>query len=315
MSTEPQRDAAGGLVVVLGSINLDTSIRVARLPREGETIVALHSRTGLGGKGANQAVAASRAGASVVLLAAIGTDEGAARLRRLLAGYPLDLTNLLEVEGPSGSAIILVNNDGENVVVVTPGANAAVRPDYVDRMTDTIAGQSVLVLQGEIPTDTLVAAIARASDAEVRVILNLAPYAELGVALSSADPLVVNEIEAGQLLGFAVETIEQALDAARQLAERCTSVVITMGDAGAVFASGDFAQHHPASPVAVVVDSTGAGDAFVGVLAASLAAGRSLAEAVPIAILAGALAVQTEGAAEGYPDFRPLLSVDMEVAQ
>jgi ribokinase len=315
MNATPHRNATGGLVVVLGSVNLDTSIRLERLPLPGETIVALDSRSGLGGKGANQAIAAVRAGAKVVFLGAVGTDSVAAQLRRRLAGFELELSHLLEIEGPSGSATILVNDDGENVIVLTPGANSAIHPDYVDRMAGTIAQHSVLVLQGEIPGETIAAAIASARASDVRVILNLAPYVELGDALSDANPLVVNEVEAGQVLGSPVENIEQALNAARDLAQRCISVVVTLGDAGAVLAAGDFATHYDASPVTTVVDSTGAGDAFVGVLAASLATGRSLAESMPIAILAGAGAVQTQGAAEGYPDFRPLFSADLEVAR
>ena len=315
MNTTPNAEAAGSFVVVLGSVNLDTSVHVGRLPREGETIIATDSRSGLGGKGANQAIAAARAGARVALLAAIGTDDRSAHLKRLLSDFDLDLSHLLEVEGSSGEAMILVNDDGENVIVVIPGANAAVRPEYVSSVSDVIACHSVLVLQGEIPNETVVAAIARARAAGVRVVLNLAPYLELGSALADADPLVVNEVEAAQLLASPIESIEEALNAGRELAQRCASVVITLGDAGAILAAGDYAIHHPARHVDAVVDSTGAGDAFVGVLAASLASGRSLADSMPIAIRAGALAVQSEGAAQGYPDFRPLFSADLEVAR
>lgn len=307
--------AVGGSVVVLGSVNLDTSLRVSRLPLEGETIVALDTRSGLGGKGANQAVAAARAGARVTLLAAIGSDDRAVQLRRVLASFGIDLAHLLVIDGASGAATILVSDEGENVIVVTPGSNSAVLPGYLDLRDEVITNSSVLVLQGEIPAITVRAAIARARRARTRVVLNLAPYLEIGDALTGADPLVVNEVEASQLVGAAVTTIEQAIEAARELTGRAKSVVITLGADGAVLASDGHAIHYPAVAVDTISDSTGAGDAFVGVLAACLAGGGTLADALPVALHAGALAVQSAGAAEGYPDFRPLFSHDMEVAR
>jgi ribokinase len=309
MMRQPDHDRA---IVVVGSINRDTSMHVPHLPRAGETLASLHSQVELGGKGANQAVAARRGGARVVLLGAVGDGSEGSELLGWISGAGVDTGHIGRIAGHmSGAATILVDVSGENVIVLTPGANAAVSADYVAASEGVIAGASVLVVQGELPAATTRASIRVAHRHGVRTIVNLAPVQDLGDARRLADPLVVNEVEAGQLLDRGIDGIDAALDAAAILAKECASVVITLGALGAVVASGSRVTHFPAAVVSKVVDTTGAGDAFVGVLATALANDRELEHAVGLAIAGAAMTVQARGASASYPDFSSLFAQEV----
>ncbi len=290
-------------VTVFGSANLDLVLRCGTLPEDGETVLAESAAWSLGGKGANQAVAAARAGADVTFVGALGASAEGLRLRSFLEaeGVGVVLRDVGEVA--VGMAIILVSDTGENRIVVVPGANAAVDEAQAHAARERIADADVLVVQGEVPVPATRAAVRLARDAGVRTLINLAPVVDLGAELGCADPLVVNEIEAGQLLGERLASVPQILAAAPRLRALARSVVATVGADGAVLITADDAVHVPAPHVADVRDTTGAGDAAVGVLAAALAGGLPIAEATRLAVAAGSLSVTLEGAGGNYPDF------------
>ncbi|MCZ2403649.1 ribokinase [Paenarthrobacter sp. Z7-10] len=301
-----------GQVVVVGSINVDQVVRVNRHPRPGETLIGTSMVLLPGGKGANQAVAAARLGAAVALVGAVGSDGRADDATALLLDAGVDLTAVQRVPGPSGLALITVADDGENTIVVLPGANAAVVGESVTRSAGVIAGAAVLVLQGEIPAAGIAAAARLATG---RLVLNLAPVIELETAvILRADPLVVNEHEAALVLS-ALRAETKPSSAGVELAgveladvelvaglRACgvPSVVLTRGALGAICADDAGTQEMPA-PTVIAVDTSGAGDAFVGALSARLAVGDTLAAAVRLAVRVGAFAVLSEGTQPSYP--------------
>ncbi|MEV0949602.1 ribokinase [Promicromonospora sp. NPDC050249] len=292
-------------VVVVGSVNADLLTQVAVHPAPGETVLGRSMSVLAGGKGANQAVAAARLGAEVAFVGAVGDDSFAGQATAGLRAAGVDLSALTTVPGPTGIALVTVSADGENSIVVISGANATVEADTVSAHAATVAGADVVVLQGEIPraaTETA-ARLARG-----RVVLNLAPVIELSAdVVRRADPLVVNEHEARlalSLLGGQAVPDDDHAAAARALTEAgVSSVVITLGSAGAVVAtrSGDGEVAAVPSPKVSAVDTTGAGDAFVGALASRLAAGDELLDAARLAARVGAYAVTGIGAQSSYP--------------
>ncbi|PFG41641.1 ribokinase [Isoptericola jiangsuensis] len=291
-------------IVVVGSVNADIVTRVAAQPVPGETVLAESMAVLPGGKGANQAVAAARLGADVWLVGAVGTgpfaDTALAGLRT--SGVHLDA--VAEVDGHSGVALVTVSADGENSIVVVPGANSTVDADVVARHADLLARADVVVLQAEIPVPGIEAA-ARAAGG--RVLLNLAPVVDLDPSvLALADPLVVNAGEARRLLDDAARPVPDApfavVDALLELGPR--SVVLTMGGAGAVVAEASTDDGAPVvvpAPHVEPLDTTGAGDAFVGALAWRLLGGDTLADAARTAVRAGAYSVTTHGAQRSFP--------------
>jgi ribokinase len=290
-------------VFVLGSINQDFVLKVERRPNPGETVTNAELSTGSGGKGANQAAAAARLGASVTFLGRVGDDEFGAPLVQALGEKGIDTSLVKQVSGEStGAAFITVTPDGENAITVAPGANRSLTPQDADAASEAIGDSRVLVAQMEIPVETVVRAVEIAVQRGIRALVNLAPTFEVPrELLEKLDPLVVNEHEAAFLLGGEVEGVDGALSAAPKLLSLGPqSAVVTIGEAGAVFASGESSNHLPA-PKVDVVDTTGAGDAFVGALAARLASDASLEDAVAYAVRAGAAAVTKVGAQGALP--------------
>lgn len=255
-----------------------------------------------GGKGANQAVAAARLGAKVHLIGATGRDSQAEVARGILIGSGVDLSGVHTVDGPTGLAIVTVAHDGENTIVVIPGANALVGVQAVEKSATDITAAAVVVLQGEIPPAGITAAIRMATG---RIVLNLAPVITLDVAvIRRADPLVVNEHEAALVLAQMdpqrrIPTEDADLVTALR---ECgiASVVLTRGAKGAICADRD-CFNIVDTPSVIAVDSSGAGDAFVGVLSAQLAAGVMLLRAVHFAVRVGAFAVRSHGTQASYP--------------
>jgi ribokinase len=295
----------GPPVFVVGSINQDYVLSVERRPDPGETLSGATLAVHPGGKGANQAVAAARLGARVAMLGRVGDDPAGAALREALAAQGVDTAAVLATpQAPSGSAFITVTPDGENAIVVVPGANRELVPGDVDAVAAALRDTAVLVAQLEVPVETVGRAVSVAAGAGTLVVLNLAPARPVpGALLARVDVLVVNEHEAGFLLGEAVDGSDAgaAARAAVELRRRGPrAVVVTLGAAGAVAADAGGAEHLPAPP-ARVVDTTGAGDAFVGALAARLAAGASLPGAVAYGVRAGAAAVRGAGAQSSFP--------------
>jgi len=294
------------VVVVVGSINEDVELFVPRAPRPGETLTATRTSRHAGGKGANQAVAAARAGARVRMIGRIGADPAGARMLEALRSERVDTHAVAALPGvPTGTAYITVTADGENTIVLERGANARLSPGDVAAERDALAGAAVMLAQLEVPIDTVTAAVCAARDAGVRAVVTLAPAQEVPAELlAGLDPLLVNEHEAAILLGGAGGGGGEGRDVAAD-AEECArrllglgprSVVITLGAAGAVVADGSRVWRVPAVAVDTVVDTTGAGDAFAGALASALAGGARLADAVSAGMAAGAQAVGRAGA-------------------
>lgn len=291
-------------VFVLGSINQDFVLKVERRPEPGETVTNAELSMGNGGKGANQAAAAALLGASVVFLGRVGDDGFGGPLVRALEEKGID-TSLVETvsDRSTGAAFITVTPDGENAITVAPGANRSLRPEDVEAASGAIRGARVVVAQMEVPPETVLRAVEVADEAGGRALVNLAPHREVPrELLERLDPLVVNEHEAAFLLGAPkVEGVDGALAAAPKLLDLGPrSAVITLGADGAVFSDGGSTEHLPA-PRVEVVDTTGAGDAFVGALATRLARGEPLGVAVAYAVRAGAAAVTSEGAQGALP--------------
>jgi ribokinase len=279
-------------VVVVGSANLDLVAMTPRLPRPGETVLGTEFAMVPGGKGANQAIAATRAGARCTFLGAIGSDSFGVTLKGRIDSAGVDTGLLRVVYGASGVAVIMVDAAGENVITAVPGANNA----FVGLMgpeRQAVADADVLVAQLEIPLDTVTAAAAVARAAGTRVVLNAAPARAMPAELLDAvDLLVVNEGEARAVAGN---------DDPRALLDVVPRAVVTLGAAGARYVDRAGASVHvPAFPVRTV-DSTGAGDAFTGALAVAWAEGRELVDAVRWACAAGAVSARGRGASISLP--------------
>jgi ribokinase len=290
-------------VFVMGSINQDFVLKVERRPKPGETVTNAELSTHNGGKGANQAAAAAFLGASVTFLGRVGDDEFGEPLVRALEEKGIGTRLIERTSGAStGAAFITVTPDGENAITVAPGANRSLTPEHVEAASEAIGEARVLVAQMEIPVETVLRAVEVAAERGTRAVVNLAPTFEVPPELlARLDPLVVNEHEAAFLLEGEVDGVEGALAAAPELLSLGPrSAVITVGEAGAVFAEGESSGHLPA-PRVDVVDTTGAGDAFVGALALLLARDASVEEAVAYAVRAGAAAVTKEGAQGALP--------------
>lgn len=269
-----------GRVMVLGSLNVDLVTRVERHPRPGETLLGEGLEQLAGGKGANQAMAAAAAGAQVLMVGCVGSDAGGTAYVARLRDHGVDVSRLRVLDGePSGHALIAVDDRGENTIVVIPGANAHLGDAEVDAV-DALGPGDVLLLQLEVPLPVVCAAARRAAHRGARVIVNTAPYAALPhdvVAL--ADPVVANEHE---------------MVALAESGSVPGSLLVTFGANGASW-DGETVPAHQVDPAAVV-DTTGAGDAFCGALAAALASGSDRHTALDRALAAGAAAVQHEGA-------------------
>lgn len=269
-----------GRIVVVGSLNVDLVTRVERHPKPGETVLGRGLVRLAGGKGANQAVAASRAGAVVVMVGRVGSDEaGSAYVARLLA-LGIDVAAVRVQSGcPTGHAIITVDERGENSIVVVPGANATVGLGDLD-VLESVGPGDIVVLQLEVPLEVVAAAARRGSARGARIVLNLAPYAVLPPdVVAIADPLVVNQHEALLLAD------SEAMPA---------SLVVTFGAAGAAWDGAQLTG--PFVEGADVRDTTGAGDAFCGALAAALLEGAGRREALQKALAAGSDAIRHVGA-------------------
>ncbi|MEU6983612.1 ribokinase [Streptomyces sp. NPDC046324] len=283
-------------IVVLGSTNMDLVAFVSRAPARGETVTGREFRTIPGGKGANQAVAAAHAGGDVSMIGAVGNDEFGVRLRATLEASGVDTDLLRTVEGPSGTAHIVVDDEGGNAIVVVPGANGTVASlDHGDEAL--IANAGALLLQLELPLSVVVEGAVTARRLGVRTVLTPAPAQQLPPELLAAtDLLVPNEHEAAALTGVA-----DPRSAATALLSQVPEVVITLGAAGALYAARDTEPFTVPAPRVRAVDTTAAGDTFVGALAVALGEGRPVREAMTWASTAAALSVQREGASSSMP--------------
>lgn len=309
MATERDGARAGvaaGRVIVIGSLNVDSTSYVDAFPVPGETILARDFQVALGGKGANQAVAAHVAGAPVEFVACIGDDASGAYAQGALERLGLPTAAIRRIpDASTGVAQITVAASGENTIIVTGGANLALTPALIDAERDRVAAATLVLTQGELAVATIEHLARVSSELGTRFVLNLAPPAAVSAAtLAVADPLVLNEHEA-RAVGIGTDAPAGAtLDEWRVLAASAAggiarSVVVTLGAVGAV-AADPTGSWTAAAPQVTAVDTTGAGDGFTGTLAAFLAEGRPLPEALGIAVAAGTLAVQARGTVDSY---------------
>lgn len=300
-------------VVIVGSANVDLVLSVAHLPRPGETVTALSSEQFPGGKGSNQAVAAARLGRAVSFVGLVGDDVEGSMARSALVAEHVDDTHLRTEAGiATGRAVVLVDQRAENSIVVVGGANDRLTPGHVEAAAETLGAASVVVAQLEIPLDTVTAAARLAGGTFV---LNPAPAQVLPAELLAlVDVLVVNETEYRVVTGH--DLPDDTAELARQLhllAVTCV-VVVTLGSRGALVWEGGEVEHLPA-PVVPVVDTTGAGDTFIGALADAISRGDHPLDAVRWAVAAASFSVGALGATTGMPRRQDVIAASEHVRQ
>ncbi|EHM50209.1 ribokinase [Yokenella regensburgei] len=292
-----------GNLVVLGSINADHILNLESFPSPGETVTGNHYQVAFGGKGANQAVAAGRSGAHIAFIACTGDDDTGARVRQQLASDNIDVAPVSAVSGEStGVALIFVNAEGENVIGIHAGANAALSVARVEAENSRIAEAEALLMQLESPLESVLAAAKIAHQHNTSVVLNPAPARELSdELLSLVDIITPNETEAEKLTGIRVENDEDAARAAGALHDKgIETVIITLGSRGVWASVKGEGQRVPGFKVKAI-DTIAAGDTFNGALVTALLEDKPLAEAIRFAHAAAAIAVTRKGAQPSVP--------------
>ena len=290
-------------VVVVGSLNMDLVTRASRLPRAGETLIGQTFTTVPGGKGANQAVASARLGADVSMIGCVGTDAYGIQLRDALLVEGIDCRAVSTVEGSSGVALIVVDDTSQNAIVIVAGSNGELTPASLQAFDTVLQVANVIVCQLEVPMATVGYALKRGRELGKTVILNPAPASAPLPAewYASIDYLIPNESEAGALSGVTVDSLDSArLAATRLIQAGAGKVIITLGPQGVLFSDG-LVFEHLVAPKVKAVDTTAAGDTFVGGFAAALANGESEAEAIRFGQVAAALSVTRAGAQPSIP--------------
>ncbi|HFI5335679.1 TPA: ribokinase [Serratia liquefaciens] len=294
---------ATGKLVVLGSINADHILNIEQFPRPGETVIGKQYKVAFGGKGANQAVAAGRSGSDIAFIACVGADDIGERVRQQLASDRIDTQPIEAIaDSTTGVALIFVNAEGENVIGIDAGANAAVTPDYLARYQQKVIDADALLMQLESPLETVIAAASLAKQHQTQVILNPAPARELpDDLLATIDMITPNETEAQRLTGIAVNDDNDAARAAQALHDKgIATVIITLGSRGVWLSENGNGKLVPGFKVKAV-DTIAAGDTFNGALVTALLEGKTMADAVRFAHAAAAIAVTRPGAQPSVP--------------
>ena len=287
-------------IVVVGSINMDLVNHVTSFPKPGETIHGSGTDYYAGGKGANQAVAAARLGGDVSFIGAVGSDPFGSTLREGLSSYGIDTSAVMTKEGTSGLAFITVNDSGENYIILSGGSNSKLRPADVN--PEQLQNAFVVLLQNEIPWETNVHTIKLCRSLNIPVILNPAPAMRLPEEIFPLiHTLVLNETEAEVISGTKIVDTNGASSAGALLLSKGVSrVIVTLGSKGCVYISNDDERYIPPFQVNPV-DTTGAGDTFIGAYAAALQSGKSIPEALRFASAAAAISVTRKGAQTSIP--------------
>lgn len=300
-------------ICVVGSLNMDIVVKVERRPRAGETIKGSDYLSLPGGKGANQAIAAATLGGKVTMISRVGNDAFGNVLLENLEERGIDTSYVIRDDlAPTGAAFITIDNSGENSIIISPGANGRVS---IEDVGDIIAKSSAVILQLEIPFDTVFKSAKLASELGVQVIVNAAPAMELpDEFLKLIDVLIVNETEASLLSDVEVLNIQDAFLAAHSLNKKgAHTIIVTMGAEGAVFlykdSKGSIIQGHQKAPEVKVTDTTGAGDTFVGAFVTAMLKGMGIPASTQYACAAGALAVTKLGAQSAMPKHEEVMNI------
>ena len=292
-----------GNLVVLGSINADHILNLETFPTPGETVTGNQYQVAFGGKGANQAVAAGRSGANIAFIACTGDDDTGERVRKQLASDNIDVSPVSVVEGEStGVALIFVNAEGENVIGIHAGANAALTTERVEAQRAIISGADALLMQLESPVESVLAAAKIAHENHTTVVLNPAPARVLSdELLALVDIITPNETEAEKLTGIRVENDDDAARAAGALHDKgIGTVIITLGSRGVWVSANGEGRRVPGFKVKAI-DTIAAGDTFNGALVTALLEGRAMDEAIRFSHAAAAIAVTRKGAQPSVP--------------
>ncbi|HIH9016363.1 TPA: ribokinase [Enterobacter hormaechei] len=292
-----------GNLVVLGSINADHILNLETFPTPGETVTGNQYQVAFGGKGANQAVAAGRSGANIAFIACMGDDDTGERVRKQLASDNIDIAPVSVVAGEStGVALIFVNAEGENVIGIHAGANAALTTERVEAQRGIIAGAEALLMQLESPVESVLAAAKIAHENHTSVVLNPAPARVLSdELLALVDIITPNETEAEKLTGIRVENDDDAARAALALHDKgIGTVIITLGSRGVWASVNGEGRRVPGFKVKAI-DTIAAGDTFNGALVTALLEGKAMDEAIRFAHAAAAIAVTRKGAQPSVP--------------
>jgi len=290
------------MITVFGSINMDLVATTPRLPKPGETVAGTGFATAAGGKGANQALAARRAGAEVRMVGAVGRDEFAGPALDLLDKAGANLSAVARVDGPTGTALILVGGDGENMIAVVPAANGTVSAAQAESAVEGMQNGDILMVQQEVPAGSVEAALTSAKARGVRTVLNIAPLiAETEDLAALADIVIANETEFERLVGRDNLTAEEREQILLDMHGKTGQIlIVTLGADGVIAAEGG-TLHRTKGLKIVPVDTVGAGDTFCGYLAASLDAGLDFGDALRRAAVAGSLACLKAGAQPSIP--------------
>lgn len=290
-------------IIVIGSINIDLVVYTPRHPVPGETILGNHFETFPGGKGANQAIAAARLGGNVQLVGRIGIDNFGQLLLSNLKHNQVNTNTVVKVDQPTGTALITVDQKGQNSIIVVPGANASLTKQDIEDLKDVIKEAKIVVLQLEIPLEVVIHAIDIAYQAGVTILLNPAPATQIPIeTLRKATFIIPNESELAILSGKEINSFSDCRQAANTLFKAgCEQIILTRGEHGAYYLTQDNQIFAPPFKVPVM-DTTAAGDAFIGGLAVALANEVDLRSALLQASAAGALAVTKAGAQTSLPD-------------
>lgn len=291
-------------VIVIGSVNIDYTARVQKLPRKGETILAKETSISLGGKGANQAIALHRLGCDTTFIGAIGSDSEAEFARRKLKEYGLRVDNLLVKTGNTGKAFINVSEDGDNTIVVDLGANEKFDARDISNISYLLSGMNYCVLQLELPASTIISVLEICAENDIKTILNPAPAVNLEVLeehLDKIDLLIPNETELELLSGCKLTSNNVQELCNKVIAKGAKRILVTLGAQGSYYTDGK--DNYFASAVkTTVIDPTAAGDSYIGALVSYLSMDREIKEAMDFASIVASITVSRLGAAESIPE-------------